>query len=350
MALTADQERAMKILLSRHQNKEKVSILQGVAGSGKSYLLSYLIQYLGYPEEKVAFATYTGTAAKILMRQGLNASTIHQLIYNPIIRRGVCVGFRIKPKRDLQGLKLVVIDEFSMVPETILQDLLSFNIPIIFVGDHAQLPPIGEPNKLIFQADATLTEPLRQALNNPILWAANEVRLGKGLPTGLHGGILYVGNKGDLKEEWLRPEVKIIAGLNKTRNKINLQISGSPSPEEGHQIIFLKNDWSTFITNGTIAEILDLEQVSFSTYKLKIQLEDELIVESYKADFQKKANPRNQFFDFAYCLTCHKAQGATYDSPGLIIDESQYFREYKKHWLYTGLTRFTGNYNVAVLK
>ncbi|MDX9697736.1 MAG: AAA family ATPase [Bacteroidales bacterium] len=351
MGLTLEQDNAMRILLDRHNDKEKISVLQGIAGSGKSFLLSYLIQHLGYEENEVAFATYTGTAAKILMKQGLNASTIHQLIYTPIIRRGICVGFRKKFTEDLLGLKLIIIDEFSMVPQNILTDLLSYHIPIIFVGDQAQLPPIGEPNKLIHTAHAILTEPMRQALDNPILWAANEVRLGNHLPYGLHGNILFVGAKSNLKEEWLRPEVKILVGLNATRNTLNLQMSGSAIPLTGHKIIFLKNDWQTFITNGTVGEILSLEKKGFTNYKLKILLDDEsTIIEDYVADFQKQSKPNKQFFDFAYAITCHRAQGATYDNPGLIFDESSVFKENKYKWLYSALTRFTGNSNVAILR
>jgi exodeoxyribonuclease-5 len=350
VGLTLEQDNAMRILLDRHNDKEKISVLQGIAGSGKSFLLSYLIQHLGYEENEVAFATYTGTAAKILMKQGLNASTIHQLIYTPIIRRGICVGFRKKITEDLLGLKLIIIDEFSMVPQNILTDLLSYHIPIIFVGDQAQLPPIGEPNKLIHTAHAILTEPMRQALDNPILWAANEVRLGNHLPYGLHGDILFVGAKSNLKEEWLRPEVKILVGLNATRNTLNLQMSGSAIPLTGHQIIFLKNDWTTMITNGTIANIRKLKNIGWARYELEVELDDGIIIEDYVADFQKQSKPNKQFFDFAYAITCHRAQGATYDSPGLIIDESQYFKEYRNHWLYTALTRFTGNSNVAILR
>ena len=354
MGLTLEQDNAMRILLDRHNDKEKISVLQGIAGSGKSFLLSYLIQHLGYEENEVAFATYTGTAAKILMKQGLNASTIHQLIYTPIIRRGICVGFRKKFTEDLLGLKLIIIDEFSMVPQNILTDLLSYHIPIIFVGDQAQLPPIGEPNKLIHTAHAILTEPMRQALDNPILWAANEVRLGNHLPYGLHGNDktkILVTNKQQLDPNWFRDDVRIITGLNKTREVINLQMAGSLVPLPGHRIIFLKNDWQTFITNGTIGEILSLEQRGFTNYKLKILLDDEsTIIEDYVADFQKQSKPNKQFFDFAYAITCHRAQGATYDNPGLIFDESSVFKENKYKWLYTAISRFTGDYNLVIVR
>ena len=350
MSLTREQELAIQVLLNRYNNNEKISILQGPAGSGKSYLLSHFMEYLSYSSEEVAFAAFTGTAAKILMNKGLNASTIHKLIYTPIMRRGVCIGFKKKAKEDLEHLKLIVVDEFSMVSDILLKDLLSFNIPLVLVGDSAQLPPIGNTNKLINTAHAILTEPVRQALDNPVLWAANQVRTGNTLSFGIHGGVVLVGAKKDLKEEWMRPEVRIIAGLNATRIKINEFVAKSNVPQSGHKIIFLKNDWPNMITNGTIADINYLQQISFNNFKLDFITEEGENYKKYPADFQRQLNPKNQFFDFAYAITCHRAQGATYDSPGLIIDESQYFREFKTNWLYTAITRYTGNYNVAILK
>lgn len=350
MSLTNEQENAVKVLLDRYNKNEKITVLQGPAGSGKSYLLSYFINYVSCKPDEVAFVAFTGTAAKILMQKGLYASTIHKLIYDPIIYRGVCIGFRKKAKDRLSHLKLIVVDEFSMVSDVLLKDLMSFNIPIILVGDKNQLPPIGEPNRFINLSHAALTEPVRQALDNPILWAANEIRLGNRLSKGIHGDILFVGHKSQLQQDWLRPDVRIIAGLNATRKKINRQIAGSDIPMVGHRIIFLKNDWGNMITNGTTAEIENLNLISFSSFKLDFITDDDMIFKEYKADFQKQTSPKKQFFDFAYCLTAHKAQGATYDSPGLIIDESNYFKEYKNHWLYTAITRYTGKYNVAILQ
>lgn len=350
ISLTREQENAIKILLERYNNNEKITILQGPAGSGKSFLLSHFIQYLATSPRNVAFAAFTGTAAKILINKNLNASTIHKLIYNPIMRRGTCVGFKRKDREELSHLKLIVVDEFSMVSDAILKDLLYFNIPLILVGDKNQLPPIGETNKLINTAHAILTEPVRQALDNPILWAANEIRLEKPLPFGVHGDILFVGKKGDLQTEWLRPDVKIIAGLNNTRKKINSYIAKSDTPQVGHNIIFLKNDWKKMITNGTIATINEISPIYFNKYALSFVTEDNFHYHDYPADFQIQKLPSNQYFDFSYCLTAHKAQGATYDAPGLIIDESNFFREHRYKWLYTALTRYTGRYNVGILR
>jgi len=350
MSLTVEQENAVKIMADRYLSNEKITVLQGPAGSGKTFLLNYFLNFIGQEKEKVAYAAFTGTAAKILMGQGLNASTIHKLIYNPIIRRGQCIGFRKKTREELRDLRLIIVDEFSMLPQNILEDLLSYNIPLILVGDQYQLPPIGQKNKFINQAHAVLTEPIRQALDNPVLWAANQARLKKRLPSGLHGNIVYIGYQYQLKEEWLRKDVKIIVGLNKTRNELNIKIAGSSLPQPGHKIIFLKNDWKNLITNGTLAEINSLQRVYFQNYKLHITTEEGIVHKMYMADFQEPSNPKKQFFDFGYALTCHKAQGATYDAPGLIIDESQFFKQDASKWLYTAISRFSGNYNLAILK
>lgn len=355
MSLTIEQEQAVKILIDRHHRKETVSILQGCAGSGKSFSLNYLMNYLGYENEQVAFASFTGTAAKILMNQGLNASTIHSLIYKPIIRRGICVGFKLKERSDFVGLRLIVIDEFSMLPQNILTDLLSFKIPVILVGDQYQLPAIGEPNQYINQAHATLTQPMRQALESPILWLANEIRQEKNFSYGIYGKNtdseqVLIGPYSKLKSEWLREDVKIIVGLNKTRRKINLEIASSSTPLIGHKIIFLKNDWENMITNGTIAEILEITQLTMFRYKLKFKTEEGFIYEDYLADFQQQVKPYHQFFDFAYAITCSKAQGATYNQSGLIFDESYVFREDKYKWLYTALTRYQSGNNIVIIR
>ena len=234
--LSLEQDRAAQILKTRIKNP--ISILQGAAGTGKSYLLSNFLESLNYNSDDIAFVTFTGTAAKILQKQNLPATTIHKLIYKPIIVGGICIGFTRLSKADVGHLKLIIVDEFSMVSQDILDDLMSYKIPLLLVGDQAQLPPIGTPNKYINSADAILTEVHRQALDNPILWAATQIRLGNGLPNGIYGNKLWVGNKKDMDPNWIRPDVQIITGLNATKDKYNLELAGTPRPMENHRIMF----------------------------------------------------------------------------------------------------------------
>lgn len=354
--LSLEQERALKILKYKIESGALITTLQGPAGSGKSYLLSYLLQSLDLQERHLAFVSFTGTAAQVLRKQGLPASTIHKLIYNPIIVRGVCVGFRKKTREELLeagSIKLIIVDEFSMLSQEILMDLMSFRIPLLLVGDRDQLPPIGTPNIYVNSADVFLTEVHRQALDNPILWAATQVRLGNGLPGGVYGNVLWVGRKKEADEGWFRKDVQIITGLNKTKDELNLTMAGSPKPLLNHKIIYLKNDMNVGVTNGTIAEITKIQKVVGNDYLLGTKEPSGETVKDYKAQFLLTGDTpqrRGQFFSYAYAISCHKAQGQTFDSPGLVFDESAHFGSNSRKWLYTAITRWTGNYGVAILR
>ena len=351
MSLTKEQENGLMILREKLNNGSPYAILQGAAGTGKSYLLKYLMDSLGY--KRIAYVSFTGTAAKVLQKQGLPATTIHKLIYNPIVVRGVCVGFRKKTLDEIPALQLIVVDEFSMLSEDILKDLLSFDIPLLLVGDQFQLPPIGKTNHLITKADVFLTEVHRQALDNPILYAATRIRNGEGLPAGVYGDTLWVGRKSEAEESWFRKDVQIITGLNKTKNQLNEVLAGGNRPMIGHKIMFLKNDWDSGITNGTIVELIRVRDYGFGLFNLTFRDDEGNYFEDYKAYFtleNEVPNRRGQFFTFAYAISCHKSQGQTFDSPGIIFDESGAFGVNSKKWLYTALTRWTGNYNVAIVR
>ena len=359
MGLTDEQYGALKVLKDRIQSGELVSILQGPAGSGKSFTLKCLLEELGYAEDEAYFTAFTGNAAKLLMDNGLNASTIHKLIYKPIVSHGRIIGFAKKPERELRGLKLIIVDEFSMVSEELMKDLLSYKIPLLLVGDHYQLPPIGKPNEFTNQCHARLETVMRQALESSVLWAATRIRKGEIVKEGIHGegnNALFVGRKHQLDENWLRKDVQFLVGLNQTRVKLNNQISGSALPQVGDKIIFLKNDWESFIVNGSITTLENFTENWRNKYHIAFHY-DGMDYERYFAYYQEepknhrrtKRDPRN-VFDKAFAITTHKAQGSTINAPMCIVDESGVFRQYAKNWQYTALTRSTGNYPVAFLR
>ena len=335
------------------ENKEKLFLTEDFIVTHNTYLLKYLFESLGYSESTIAFVAYTGIASQVLSKQGMSASTIHSLIYTPIIINGYCVGFRKKPKDEITGLRLIVVDEFSMLTQDMLEDLLSYGVPLLLVGDQFQLPPIGKANQYVNLADVALTEIHRQALDNPILKAATDVREGRGLPGGIYGDTLWVGRKEEADDGWFRKDVQVITGLNKTKDDLNIVMAGTMKPKAGHKIIFLKNDWKNGITNGTIANINQIRDFGYSRYSLDFNADSIGRFQRYDAKFLLSGDTpqsKNQMFSYAYAISCHKAQGQTFDTPGIIFDESGYFRQDSKRWLYTALSRFTGNYNVAILR
>ena len=125
--------------------------LGGYAGTGKTTLIAALRKVLtaNMPATKVGFAAFTGKAALVLkrklvedkiLRPGDSISTLHSLMYYSETGKGDVLKWR---KRDLLKVDMIIVDEASMVSEDIWNDLLSFGKPVLAVGDHGQLPPIG---------------------------------------------------------------------------------------------------------------------------------------------------------------------------------------------------------------
>jgi hypothetical protein len=178
---------------------KQVFRLYGYAGTGKTTLAR---DFAAGVDGEVAFAAFTGKAAHVMRGKGcVNATTIHGLIYrlekedengNPI--------FVINLDSFARHTRLIIIDEASMVNEKIGRDLLRFRVPIVVIGDPAQLPPVegagffttGEP-------DFMLTEIHRQARDSPIIKMATIVREGGRLEVGDYGDGSRVVHQNDYK-------------------------------------------------------------------------------------------------------------------------------------------------------
>lgn len=331
-----------------NRGKKKI-LIKGPAGVGKSVTISAMENDLERDGRRVQYVAFTGAATKLLMEKGKNASTIHSFIYKPIIRNKIIVGFERKERSEVRSAAdTIIVDEVSMVDEELTRDLEYFSIPIIYSGDDFQLQPINGRNPYYGQHDYYMGQVLRQALDSKVLWAATEIREGRNVLYGNYDGKLLVDSRHNLKDDWYRPDVEFIVGTNNTKDRINSIINGSQYAKKGSKIIFLKNDFANNIVNGTVVELLEITKMGYNTFLTFFN--DGVLVDGYRADFKEPLIKNNQFFDLAYARTAHKAQGITINAPMVIIDESFLFREQKMNWIYTVLTRSTGNYPVAWLR
>ena len=101
----------------------------GLAGTGKSTVLSIIIKMLGLNNQDVIFCTLTGKAALVLRMKGNPANTVHKTFYS-VFKTRTSFGFNLK-RHINPNIKLIVVDEVSMITEKMLQDILSFGIPTI---------------------------------------------------------------------------------------------------------------------------------------------------------------------------------------------------------------------------
>ena len=135
MVLTAKQEEGLRIAVDRFNNHEKYTVIAGYAGTGKSTLVKFIIEALDPEKNKVAYACFTGKAAEVLRKKGnKNAMTLHRLLYESIPKPAG--GYYHKPKARLD-YTIVVVDEISMVPKVLVDELFKHKVYVICLGDPA---------------------------------------------------------------------------------------------------------------------------------------------------------------------------------------------------------------------
>lgn len=172
-------------------------LLKGYAGTGKSTLCTLFLSQ--FETGRVRLCATTNKAVRILeeMSTALDlhfpCSTIHKLLKLVPEQRGEKWVLRQVSEPDLSGIDLIVVDECSMIGEDLwrhLQDIpCRWPIKVLFMGDPAQLPPVGEeasPSFLIPHG-SELTEVFRQGKGHPIIAYSMAIRLamGESLPEPL---------------------------------------------------------------------------------------------------------------------------------------------------------------------
>jgi exodeoxyribonuclease-5 len=260
---------------------------------------------------------------------------------------------------------LIIIDECSMVGDRMGADLLSFGVPILVLGDPAQLPPIGsggfftkgDPNTM-------LTEIHRQAGQSPIIEMATIVRNGGYLEQRDYTSEGHAASR-VIDRKSLTPEIalgvdQIIVGRNATRRSINKRMRNllgfnTPDPMAGDRIVCLRNNHDLGLLNGSLWNVEESEADDEICHMMITPAEGgpPIAVTSWMHAFQGREDNRHwgekqssEEFDFGYALTCHKAQGSQFENV-LVMDESKDFRRIQNRWLYTALTRASNRVVVA---
>ncbi|MEQ1901201.1 MAG: AAA family ATPase [Devosia sp.] len=338
--------------------------LFGWAGTGKSTLARYLAEGV----RSVKYAAFTGKAALVMRKKGCRgASTIHSLIYSLVSEKEGEPKFALDPESEALTADLIVIDEVSMVDEVLAKDLLSFGTKVLVLGDPFQLPPVqGAGYFTAHEPDIMLTEIHRQAENNPIIRMSMEIREGGYLEYGRYDDSVVI-PKSDVDREAVVTADQVLVGRNKTRVDYNdrlRELKGLPrhEPVSGDRLVCLRNNPVKKLLNGQIWIAAEVKKRSSSRYSMLLDPDEEpgkraksqAKVVTHAAFFSGEEDSlswpeRRQFdeFTFGYCLTVHKAQGSQWDSVYL-FDESSVFRDDRRRWLYTGVTRASERITVVV--
>ncbi|HTM98156.1 MAG TPA: AAA family ATPase [Pedobacter sp.] len=298
------------------QRNHSCFILRGYAGTGKTTSIAALVKALPHFKLKVVLLAPTGRAAKVISNYtGRKALTIHKKIYRKRSAVSLEMAFQLAP--NLLEHTLFIVDEASMIADewnqqngsSFLKDLLDYvyqpspagkdkNCSLLFVGDTAQLPPVGSIDspalnekylKDHFNLNVTaveLKEVVRQEKKSGILSNATMLRklinnyetTNKALPqfkskgykdlfsmTGakLVEGLEYAYSKFGIENSL------VVCRSNKSANVYNNQIRArllyrDEELSGGDQIMVVRNNYfwlpentdAAFIANGDMAKVV----------------------------------------------------------------------------------------------
>lgn len=336
--LTAEQQGVVRQIV-KSLKTEQIQTLGGYAGTGKTTVITVLAQAL----EQFAVCAYTGKAANVLRKKGMQASTIHSLIYRPESWGGK-VEFVLVPPDEFCHAGFIV-DEASMVSGDIYEDLLSFNKPIIFVGDHGQLEPVGSDVNVMGDPMYKLETVHRNA--GEIAHFAEHIRKGRSARSFEGTNKVEHISPGEVSNEHLTGMDQIICAFNKFRVGTNRSVRDLLGYSDkiivpGDRVMCLRNNKAAMLFNGMQGTVKD---VNMEHYRMDF-IWDEILFENVWFDDSQFNKEKPDFewgrdtphpFDYAYCITAHKSQGDEWQK--VMVYEQICDKWDHKRWAYTSASR-----------
>ena len=363
-------------------SSEQVFEIDGLAGTGKSVLIAEILKGLNLRADQYMPMAYTGQASVVMRSKGFpNARSIHSSLYEVVEvmdREDINSIFGRPKKKKIFRKKLFIdpqirlffIDEAYMVPENMVQDILSFGIKVIACGDQHQLPPIGgKPAFLTHPTTHHLTQLMRQSEDDPIIYLANRAINGEPIHCGYYGNSVMVIPDRDFFPQMLGYADVVITATNRTREMFNKYVRAYKGyetiyPYFGERLICRENNWNRqkdgiALANGLTGYCIKPAEMDEKNNQIfTIDFKPDMInsvfdhVDINKEYFTGTIDQRIEFkdniearqflqgelFEYAYAITTHLSQGGEYDK-GILIEE--YMRpQIQRQLIYTGITRF----------
>lgn len=346
--------------------EEKIVIITGGPGTGKTTLIRALCEILGSRHLKTTLGAPTGRAARRLSQvTGKKASTLHKLL-----------GFNHETGQferhfgNPLDLDMFIVDEASMVDTLLmyrLMEALPVHAGIIIVGDTFQLPSVGPGNVLSDIIDSgrvkvfSLTKIFRQAAKSPIIMHAHTIRNGQ-MPqfektaAGQLSEFYFIENAQpetvvktviELCAERVPKafpnisEIQVLTPMHRgasgtinlnqqLQNALNTRTGGIDSRgftfKPGDKVMHLKNNYEKDVFNGDIGTVTDVVK------------NKEYLVVDYDGRSVEYDILELDELSLAYAISVHKSQGSEYEAViiALTLAHSPLLQ---RNLLYTAMTR-----------
>ncbi len=349
---------------------QKVCILTGGPGTGKSTSIRALLMLLRTRKIDFALAAPTGRAAKRLTEAtGAQAKTLHRLLefapHDSSYQRN---------EENPLPYQFVIVDEFSMVDILLFYHLLKA-LPreshLLLVGDADQLPSVGPGNALrdLLRSETIatvrLTELFRQAQQSKIIVNAHRINAGQVPSTKVEASsdFFFIAEEEPMRVQRLvldlvqrrlparyrfnpMADIQVISPMYRGPvgvSILNEKLQDALNPVSfaqvewgdrifrvGDKVMQMRNDYDKGVFNGDVGWIRRIDKEN----------------STLKVEFQEEAGPLLVDYDFheldelvlAYAVTVHKSQGSEY--PAIVIPLVKEHRMLlQRNLLYTAITR-----------
>ncbi|MEM5774831.1 MAG: AAA family ATPase, partial [Anaerolineaceae bacterium] len=361
ITLTEEQTRAVRMIFSN-----KVSVLTGGPGTGKSTITGNIIQFVQSFGNTVLLAAPTGRAAKRLSEAtGMEALTIHRLL-------------EFSPKNNAFGRNraspletdMLIIDETSMVDILLMHSLVDAireGTHVLFIGDADQLPSVGAGNVLRDLIDSgviptiRLTQIFRQSENSYIIQNAHQINQGRmpEFPPDAADFFLFGMEDAQKVEDWiidiavnrlpekfgimaadiqvLSPMYRGPAGVNALNQRLQNTLNPVQAGKRQHQIgeriyreqdrvMQLRNNYEKLVYNGDIGVILQIDGG------------DQTVLVNFDNRFVQYDFSELDEIQLAYAISIHKSQGSEFPAVIIPVMKSHYIM-LQRNLIYTAITR-----------
>ena len=362
--LAAEQEQAVKLALT-----EKVAVLTGGPGCGKSFTVRSIVLLAKAKGAKVVLAAPTGRAAKRLSElTGCDAATVHRLLE---LKPGGDAAFDRDRPLDAD---LLVIDEVSMLDLLLANKLIKAVPPgahVLLVGDVDQLPSVGAGEVLrdLLAANVIprvrLTHIFRQAQQSGVVTNAHRINAGqRPITDGLSDFFLFPQDDPEAVAELTvdvvanriprkfgfdpRRDIQVLAPMHRSAagaGALNTLLQAALTPGKpdlperrlggrvfrvGDKVTQIRNNYDKGIAgifNGTVGVVTAM---SAEDQTLTVRTDEDEEVDYDFSELDELAH--------AYAITIHRSQGSEYPVVVIPITTSAWLM-LQRNLLYTAVTR-----------
>ena len=347
--------------------RNKVAIITGGPGVGKTTLVNSLLLILRAKSLDVLLCAPTGRAAKRMTETtGIEAKTVHRLLeFDPKVFQ-----FKRNEENPLET-QLLVIDEVSMM-DTILMSQLLRALPdragLLFVGDVDQLPSVGPGAVLSDMMDSgvvatiRLTEIFRQAQDSRIILNAHRINHGD-VPLSPTEGeasdfcLMKAQSPEEIADQLIQmvtehiptrsgyhpiDDIQVLTPMNRgglgvraLNIELQKRLNGKAEPKvtkfgttfaPGDKVMQMVNNYDKDVFNGDIGRITE------------VQPEDRTITIQFDGRAVRYDLDELDEISLSYAASIHKSQGSEY--PVVVIPLAmQHFMLLERNLLYTAVTR-----------